>query len=287
MTLRHLQVFSVVCKKVSITKAAEELNMAQPAVSFAIRELESYYGIKLFERMNRRLYITDAGTQLLMYADAILMQFDEAKDVLRDINETTRIRLGANVSVGIRWLQDCIDGFEQVYSNIPIDTVIRNSSQIEKELLCNNLDFAVMDEPKDTKNLVSKIVQTDEMIMACAAEYPLPSKVELENLYQVPLLVREEGSGSRKPLEQMMNLQSGYRPHIAMESISTMSLIEACKRRRGLLILPKSVLIPYLQEGSLREIHIEGMKFEREYFLVYHKSKFLTKSMKAFLEYFG
>lgn len=61
MTLRHFHIFSTVCKKESITKAAEELNMAQPAVSFAIRELESYYGTKLFERMNRRLYITDAG----------------------------------------------------------------------------------------------------------------------------------------------------------------------------------------------------------------------------------
>ena len=79
MTLRHFHIFSTVCKKESITKAAEELNMAQPAVSFAIRELESYYGTKLFERMNRRLYITDAGKQLLVYADSVLAQCKEAK----------------------------------------------------------------------------------------------------------------------------------------------------------------------------------------------------------------
>lgn len=285
MTLRHLHIFSVVCKRESITKAAEELNMAQPAVSFTIRELESYYGTKLFERMNRRLYITDAGTQLLMYADSILTQFDEAKDVLRDINTTTRIRLGANVSVGISWLQDCIDRFEQIHPEIPIDILIQNSSQIEKQLLCNNLDFAIMDEPKETKNLVRKRVQRDEMALVCAKEYPMSSTIELEELYHVPLLVREEGSGSRKPLEQMMNVQSEYRPHIAMESISTLSLIEACKRGRGLLILPKSVLLPFLQEGSMKEVHVKEMKFEREYFLVYHKRKFLTKSMKAFREY--
>lgn len=90
MTLRHFHIFSTVCKKESITKAAEELNMAQPAVSFAIRELESYYGTKLFERMNRRLYITDAGKQLLVYADSVLAQCNEAKDVLSDINAMTK-----------------------------------------------------------------------------------------------------------------------------------------------------------------------------------------------------
>ena len=149
MTLRHFHIFSTVCKKESITKAAEELNMAQPAVSFAIRELESYYGTKLFERMNRRLYITDAGKQLLVYADSVLAQCNEAKDVLSDINAMTQIRLGANVSVGNSWLQNCIDGFEKIHPEIPIYTSVQNSSQLEKQLLYNNLDFAFMDEPKE------------------------------------------------------------------------------------------------------------------------------------------
>ena len=131
MTLRHFHIFSTVCKKESITKAAEELNMAQPAVSFAIRELESYYGTKLFERMNRRLYITDAGKQLLVYADSVLAQCNEAKDVLSDINAMTQIRLGANVSVGNSWLQNCIDGFEKIHPEIPIYTSVQNSSQLE------------------------------------------------------------------------------------------------------------------------------------------------------------
>ena len=147
MTLRHFHIFSTVCKKESITKAAEELNMAQPAVSFAIRELESYYGTKLFERMNRRLYITDAGKQLLVYADSVLAQCNEAKDVLSDINAMTQIRLGANVSVGNSWLQNCIDGFEKIHPEIPIYTSVQNSSQLEKQLLYNNLDFAFMIKP--------------------------------------------------------------------------------------------------------------------------------------------
>lgn len=285
MTLRHFHIFSTVCKKESITKAAEELNMAQPAVSFAIRELESYYGTKLFERMNRRLYITDAGKQLLVYADSVLAQCNEAKDVLSDINAMTQIRLGANVSVGNSWLQNCIDGFEKIHPEIPIYTSVQNSSQLEKQLLYNNLDFAFMDEPKEEKHFICKLICKDEMALACASEYPLSSVIKLDDLYQVPLLIRETGSGSRKPLEQIMNYHANYHPNIVMESISTMSLIEACKSGRGVLILPKSVLLPFFANNILKEVHINDQTFERNYFLVYHKSKFLTRSMQSFREY--
>lgn len=287
MTLRHFHIFSIVCKRESITKAAEELNMAQPAVSFSIRELESYYGTKLFERMNRRLYITEAGKQLLIYADSVLAQCDEAKAVLSDIDAMTKIRFGANVSVGNSWLQNCIDGFQEKYPDVPVYTLVQNSSQLEKHLLYNNLDFAVMDEPKENKHFISKLIRKDEMALVCAGEFPLSSVIELNELDQIPLLVREEGSGSRKPLEQMMNYHADYSPDIVMESISTMSLIEACKRGRGVLFLPRAVLVPFLKKGELREIQITGQRFERNYFLVYHKSKFLTKSMKAFEEYIG
>ena len=89
MTLRHLMIFSTVCRLGSITQAAEELNMAQPSVSLAIRELESYYGIRLFERMHRRLYITEAGERLYGYANSILTQCKEAKEAGAVVNNAS------------------------------------------------------------------------------------------------------------------------------------------------------------------------------------------------------
>ena len=145
MTLRHLKIFSAVCRLESITLAAEEMNMAQPAVSYAIRELEGYYETKLFERMNRRLYITEAGEQLLIYADSILAQFDEARDVLRDIQTVTKVRVGTNASYGISYLPQLIAGFKEEYGQIPIYTLVDNSRQIEEKLIRNDLDFGITD----------------------------------------------------------------------------------------------------------------------------------------------
>lgn len=284
MTLRHLRIFSEVCRQESITLAAENMNMAQPAVSYAIRELESYYGTKLFERMNRRLYITASGEQLLLYADSILAQFDEVKDVLQDINAVTQVKIGANASFGISQLPVLTEGFLKCYPQVPIYTLVENSKQIEEKLMHNELDFGIMDYPMQSEYFISHLVREEAMAAFCAEDYPLPDSISIEELQKLPLLLREVGSGSRRLVESLLDKFKIY-PNIVMESFSDRSLIEACSRCRGILILTSVEAESYMDSHRLREIKIEGMEIKRSYYLVYHKSKFLTKSMKYFKNY--
>lgn len=284
MTLRHLKIFSEVCRLESITLAAEEMNMAQPAVSYAIRELEGYYEIKLFERMNRRLYITAAGEQLLIYADSILAQFDEARDVLRDIQTVTKVRVGTNASYGISHLPKLIAGFKKQYEQIPVYTLVDNSRQIEEKLMRNDLDFGITDYPSNPQVFISVPVGTDKMIAVCSAEYQWKNSAKMEELITMPLLLRELGSGSRSMVEGFLSKYK-RKPEIVMESISIRSLIEACSKGMGVLLLTRSVLEPYMKSHHLREIEIVDENITREYYFVYHKSKFLTKSMKCFEEF--
>lgn len=284
MTLRHLRIFSEVCRQESITLAAESMNMAQPAVSYAIRELESYYGTKLFERMNRRLYITESGEQLLLYAGSILAQFDEARDVLQDINAVTQVKIGANASFGISELPVLTEGFLNCYPQVPIYTLVENSKQIEEKLMHNELDFGIMDFPMQSEYFISRLVREENMSAVCAENYPLPDSICIEELQKLPLLLREAGSGSRRLIENLLDKNKIY-PNIVMESFSDRSLIEACSRCRGILILTNVEAKPYMSSHKLREIKIEGMEIKRSYYLVYHKSKFLTKSMKCFKNY--
>lgn len=172
MTIRHLQIFSEVCRLESITKAADHMNMAQPAVSNAVRELESFYQVKLFERMNRRLYITNAGKCLLDYANSILAQFDEAREILQDIAAATPVRVGSNISFGTSYLPGLLSDFERVYPEIPVHTVIQNSGSIEERLQHNELDFAVVDNLKVSPYFCSKALVTEELSAVCSPEFP-------------------------------------------------------------------------------------------------------------------
>ena len=106
----------------------------------------------------------------------------------------------------------------------------------------------------------------------------------MEELITMPLLLRELGSGSRSIVEGILSKYK-KKPEIVMESISIRSLIEACSQGMGVLLLTKSVLEPYMKSHHLREIEIVDENIMREYYFVYHKSKFLTKSMKYFQEF--
>ena len=145
MTIRHMQIFRAVCEQKNVTRAAELLGMTQPAVSIAIRELESYYNAKLFDRIGRRIYLTEAGQALLGYADAILSQFDEATQVLRSGTSFMRCRLGVNVSVGETILPDILDCLERRIPGIKVEIYIGNTRNIEHRLSANEIDVAIAD----------------------------------------------------------------------------------------------------------------------------------------------
>lgn len=144
--------------------------MAQPAVSNAIRELEAFYQVKLFERMNRRLYITNAGEYLRGYADSILTQFEESRDILQDIAASTRIRIGSNVSFGANYLPRII--------SVPVDppgdpsfTMIQNSSLIEDCLLHNELDFAIVDNLSSHAGIRQTLIKEESMVALCSPNF--------------------------------------------------------------------------------------------------------------------
>lgn len=303
MTIRHLQIFSEVCRMESITKAAHHMNMAQPAVSSAIRELESFYQVRLFERMNRRLYITDAGKSLLGYACSILTQFDEAKEILQDIAAASPVRVGSNISFGASYLPRLMSDFTTKYPEISVRIMIRNSDDIEKCLQHNELDFAVVDDLKASPYFYGTALITEELSAVCSPDFPYLSdmmknaqesirgehplrdlQISLRDCKNIPLLLRESGSGSRDLLDEQFR-HAGVKPMVVVDSVSTEALIEFCLRGAGVLIIPTSFAEKYVASGQLLPVRISDAMLRRTYYLVYHKSKYLTKSMKKFKEF--
>lgn len=284
MTLRHLEIFVEVRRMGSITKAADSLNMAQPAVSRVIRELEGYYGVQLFERMNRKLYITEAGEQLFSYADAIISQYYEARDVLQDRELTARLRIGSNVSCAQKLIPELLGDFVKVCPEIPVSLKVANSREIENEILFNELDFGFIDTPLRPEAFLSHKIQEDAVQIVCAKEYPIGAQVTFDQFKTHPLLVREAGSGSREILEQWFAME-GERPNIMMESSDVYSLQEICRQGLGLLVLTESMAARWAEGSAFRTVEVCGNHAKRLYYLVYHKSKYLTKSMRNFKEY--
>ena len=169
MTLRHFQIFNTVCQEGSLTAAAQRLGISQPAVSIAIKELEAFYGTRLFERMNRRIYISPSGEALLQYVGTVLSQFDESVRVIRDEDYATECQFGVNVTVGETRLPDFMAGARAAQPAVQARVVVENSAAIEEMLLHNRIDFAVIDEPSALPGCASEPIYREAMAVVCAS----------------------------------------------------------------------------------------------------------------------
>ena len=133
MTLRHMKILVAVCAENSITKAAERLHIAQPAVSIAVKELEEYYGVKLFDRISRRLYLTDTGRTFLEYAAHIVALFDDMERSIRQWELSGKLRIGASITIGTHLMPRYVNAFYRNHPQSSIDVFIGSSDIIEKD----------------------------------------------------------------------------------------------------------------------------------------------------------
>lgn len=144
MTRKHFTIFVEVCRFLNFSQAAEALNTTQPAVSLAVKELESHYGVALFERMNRRVYLTPAGEALLATAQDVLRGFQEAEETLGQ-GRPLALRVGANVSFGEAGLAQVLGRFRQEHPQVRLRALVANSDKIQSLLAENQLDVGIVD----------------------------------------------------------------------------------------------------------------------------------------------
>lgn len=285
MTIRHLRVFVTVCELNSITKAAEKLFMAQPAVSCAIKELEDYYDIKLFDRISRRLYLTEAGKNLLDYATHIVSLFSEMESNVRDFDKPGKLNIGSSITIGTGFMPVYVRYFKELYPHTEVHVTIDSSDIIERKILQNELDFALIEGTVHRESIICEAYMDDELVIICSALHPFSKSkaITMEQFISEPFLLREKGSGTRELFDNVLASQ-GFNVIPSWESTSTLALINAVINGLGLSILPRMLVKDIINEGRIMAVQIEGLKFNRKFNIIYHKNKFLTASAKRFIE---
>ena len=178
MTRKHFTIFVEVCRFLNFSQAAEALNTTQPAVSLAVKELESHYGVALFERMNRRVYLTPAGEALLATAQDVLRGFQEAEETLGQGRPLAR-RVGANVSFGEAGLAQVLGRFRQEHPQVRLRALVANSDKIQSLLAENQLDVGIVDGLGVSERLRAQPLYQEDLVLAAApGRFPAPATVE-------------------------------------------------------------------------------------------------------------
>ncbi|MDE6589927.1 MAG: LysR family transcriptional regulator, partial [Oscillospiraceae bacterium] len=166
MTIRHIKIFLALCDNgCNTTKTAEVLLMTQPAVSLAIKELEQYYGVCLFDRVGRRLAITEAGRRFWEYAGQISLLFDGMEKEMRDWDAFGLLRVGASITIGSQFLPCYVKAFYSRYPGTDVRVLIGPSEQLEHKLVHNELDLALIEGVPHLPSLVSEEYMEDRLIV--------------------------------------------------------------------------------------------------------------------------
>ena len=284
MTIRHLKVFICVCKHNSITKAAEELFIAQPAVSNTIAEIEKNYNVKLFERINRRIFLTDEGKKLLIKAQEAVNAFEEFEEQALNSSTKPLLKIGSSLTIGKQKLPWLLRKLKENFENIDFQISINQTSVIESKILNGGLDFAFIQGKPSDPNINSKLVDCNTLIAVCGKKYNMPDTVTLKELCNYDLLLREDESVSREFLDHIFALENIVVTPI-MESISNQALISATAQNLGVTIMPESMLTRQLANGGLRKITVSDYEFARNSYLIYHKDKTFNSVKKEIFDY--
>jgi len=196
----RLKVFCCVAKNLSYTKAAQELDITQPAITKHIHELEAQYKVRLFERMGNKIILTHAGEVFLNHSIDILHQYsrlDFDMNILHG-SYSGHLRIGASTTIAQYVLPKVLAKFTSKFPDIQLSLVSGNSDEIEKELLSHHIDLGLIEGNKRLPNLKYTHFMEDELVLITSTKsrYAHLDEISKEELSTIPLVLRENGSGT-------------------------------------------------------------------------------------------
>lgn len=284
MTIRHLRIFIEVadCGKMSL--ASKNLYISQPSVSQAISEIENFYGIRLFERLSKKLYITGAGEQLLSYARHIVSLFDEMEEGIKKTS-VSLLKIGATVTVGTCVMSDLINQFNIKCPAIQTQVFINNTSVIESKIITNQLDIGLVEGKVKSKDIICLPVIKDKLVLISGKNSYFSDKnaVELSELNNQPFILREKGSGTRELFENhMKNSEFDIREKWICNNSEAIK--QAVMAGHGLSVISERLVKDEAASNKLRIIKINNVEFNRNFSIIYHKNKYLSDYLNEFIE---
>ncbi|KEI83498.1 LysR family transcriptional regulator [Clostridium botulinum] len=288
MNERKLRIFYEVAEKLNMTEVAEKLYISQPAVSQTILELENELGVKLFDRINRRLYLTNEGELFLNYVRRILNMHDDAIRSLKDINslKTGKLKIGASTTIGIYILPDIIGKFTKQYKGIDTSIAIENTKLISDMILDNSIDFAFVEGPVYNEEIIKENFCDDELVFITSPEHPWSNKdeISINEVDREKIIMREIGSGTREVFESYMTANN-VNYNIAFELGNTEAIKKAVEAGLGVSCISKRCIKNEINNNTLSWTKLKEFEIKRKLILIYHKDKFLSTLLKTFIKF--
>jgi len=285
-TLHQLQIFLKIAQTGSVTKAADELHLTQPAVSIQLKNFQDQFDIPITEVVGRKIYITDFGKEIAKTAERIVSEVDSINHLTLSYQGQLSGRLKISVvSTGKYVMPYFLSGFLREHDGVELRMDVTNKQQVVQSLERNEVDFALVSILPEHLNLskidllVNELYLVGNENLADGIEYK--SKSTLEKL---PLIFREEGSGTRQAMERFI-LKNNLSLRKKLELTSNEAVKQAVLAGLGYSIMPRIGIRPELKSGQIKIIPVKGLPIKTTWQLVWLEGKKHSPAASGFLDY--
>lgn len=290
MADRRLQVFYTVARQLSFTKAAEQLFMTQPAVTFQVKQLEEHFNVRLFERSHGKIALTPTGRLVMEYAEKILGLSEEMETRVGELTGTMSgpLLLGASTTIAEFMLPQILGEFKARHPQVQAHMTVANSETIENRVADYSIDLGLIESPSHLPGLHTEVCCDDELVMICAPGHRLAKSgsVTPQQIIVEPYISRESGSGTREFADNYLR-KCKVSPEdldIVMELGSPEAIKGVVETGIGVSIVSHTTIVKELKLGVLVAVPLKP-RLIRTLSLVYPKEKFRSKLLATFVEF--
>ena len=285
-TLHQLQVFLKITQTKSITKAAEELHLTQPAVSIQLKNFQDQFEIPLTEIIGRKLYVTDFGNEIALAAENIINEVYAINYKTQAFKGqlTGRLKLSV-VSTGKYVMPYYLSDFLNNNKEVELEMDVTNKTKVIKSLLNNQIDFALVSVLPNGIPILSEELLVNKLFLVGNSKIELSNNFDFITLIKnSPLILREEGSATRIAMENYISTHKII-PKTNLRLTSNEAVKQAVLAGLGVSIMPLIGLKNELDNGSIKIIKADGLPIKTNWSLIWLKSKKLSPVAFAFLNY--
>jgi DNA-binding transcriptional LysR family regulator len=285
MELRHLTYFLAVAEHLNFSRAAEQLKVAQPAISQQIRALEVELGVPLFDRVNRRVALTEAGRALIPHARQILAAVEAARNEIHEQNSLTRGKasLGAPPTVSTHLLPQQLVRFRKKYPGLEVSLREAGTESLLKLVEASKLDLAIVAADLLPPVVEARPLLTEHYVIAVSARHPLSQRktVRLADVANESFILFPEGYKLREVTLTACR-RAGFEPKVALDGGAMQSALEFVAAGLGVALVPELAL------GVVKNIHtlrIADQDLSRTLHLIWRKGHYLSPAARALRDF--
>jgi DNA-binding transcriptional LysR family regulator len=286
-TLHQLKVFEAVARHNSFTRAAEELFLTQPTVSMQVKQLTKAVGMPLFDQVGKRLYLTQAGEELVKTCREVFEKLDQFEMTIADLKGLKQGRLRLAVITTAKYFVPRLLGpFCKRYPGIDVSLQVTNHEHILNRLGENLDDLYVMSQLPDSIEVTYKRILDNPLVVLAPANHPLAQEknIPIERIAAEPFIMREPGSGTRKAVQALFD-EHKLSLKVQLDLGSNEAIKQAIAGGLGISILSLHTIALEGPSSQLTVLDAQHFPIERYWYAIYPNGKQLSIVARTFLDY--